>query len=50
MINSRSLLLSLYIPSVLLSIGHQGLMLILPLYILELEGSTGSAAASSPQR
>ncbi|MEX2523386.1 MAG: MFS transporter [Gammaproteobacteria bacterium] len=42
---SRSLLFSLLIPSVLLAVGHQGLMLLLPLYVLELEGSAGSAAA-----
>lgn len=43
--SSRSLLFSLLLPSIVLAIGHQGMMLLLPLYVLELDGSAGSAAA-----
>ena len=41
---TQSLLLSIYIPSFLLAIGQQAIMLLLPLHILQLQGSMGLAA------
>jgi MFS family permease len=45
MIQNRSLLLAIYIPSFLLAVGQQAVMLLLPLHILQLQGSMGMAAA-----
>ena len=41
---TRSLLLAIYIPSFLLAVGQQAVMLLLPLHILQLQGSMGMAA------
>ena len=40
----RRLLLAIYAPSLLISIGSQGLVVLLPLYILDLTGSPAAAA------
>jgi MFS family permease len=41
---ARSLLFAIYIPSFLLTVGQQAIMLLLPLYILDLSGGMGFAA------
>ncbi|NNL99675.1 MAG: MFS transporter [Gammaproteobacteria bacterium] len=40
----RSLLFAIYAPSLLISVGSQGLVVLLPLYILDLTGSPAAAA------
>ncbi len=40
----RHLLISIYLPSLLLSVSQQALLLLLPLYVLELGGNTAFAA------
>lgn len=41
----RSFWLNLYIPSFLLAVGQQGLLVLLPLYLIQLNGNLGYAAA-----